>query len=262
HSLRSAWDHVRPFPLPRYDAATPRVGAGDPLDPFLPPTASTLAAAAMSEEAAGFVDGVLDRLTPSDELTAGRFFYRSSRAKFGRHWRHADLLTTLWAAATLIRPRSYLEIGVWRGRSAAVVASAAPRCAVYGFDLWIPEYAGAKNPGPDFVRQELRRVGYQGELELVSGNSRETLPAFLREHPDLYFDLITVDGDKSILGAASDMANALPRLKVGGIVVFDDLPVRPVLRRVWDRAVRRDRRYATWQFDEGRLGVATAVRME
>ncbi|MDZ4277965.1 MAG: hypothetical protein U1B78_02380, partial [Dehalococcoidia bacterium] len=56
HSLRSAWDHVRPFPLPRYDAATPRVGAGEPLEPFLPPNESTLASSAMSEESAGFVD--------------------------------------------------------------------------------------------------------------------------------------------------------------------------------------------------------------
>ena len=72
---------------------------------------------------------------------------------------------------------------------------------------------------------------------------------------------ITVDGDKSVGGIASDFASALPRLKVGGIVVFDDLAVKPVLRRIWNRVIREDRRYVEWECDNGTHGVAAAIRV-
>ena len=46
-------------------------------------------------------------------------------------------IAVLHAAARLVRPRRYLEIGVFRGRSLAVVASQALECELYCFDLWI-----------------------------------------------------------------------------------------------------------------------------
>ena len=259
--LRNGWGKVRPIPLPRYVPDTPKVSSGRAFGMYFPPTAATLASAAMSEEAADFVLGVLERLTPVDEFDAQRLFYRWSQAEFRRHWRYADICTALWAAATFVRPSSYLEIGVWRGRSSAVVGSVCPKCAIYGFDLWVPDYFGAPNPGPDFVQGELRAVGHTGEVTLVSGDSRQTLPAFLRQHPDLYFDLITVDGAKSVLAVASDFANALPRLKVGGIVLTDDLPTAPVLRRVWNKFIRHDMRYVSWDFTDAGFGVAAAIRV-
>ncbi len=252
---------MRPFRLPRYIRGTPRIGGDDPLDPFLPPGAETIGAATTSPEAIDAVLAVTEQLTPSNELTSQLAYYLWSRERFGRSWRHADLTTALWATATLIKPDSYLEIGLRRGRSAAVVASVRPRCAIYGFDLWIPDYAGLENPGPDFVRDELGRAGHTGEVTLVSGDSRETVPAFLREHPDLYFDVITIDGAKSVPMVAGDFANTLPRLKVGGALVYDDLPFFPTLRRVWNRVVRRDPRFVTWEFSGARTGVAVAVRV-
>jgi predicted O-methyltransferase YrrM len=258
---RAAWEAVQPFPTPHYPAVTPTIGGDNILDPYLPPTSQTLAAAATSEQAATESLAILGRLSPSDFHMGQQIFMEWGRSKYGSHWRLANLLTTVWAAATLIDIKHYLEIGVQRGRSASIVGALRPHCAIYGFDLWIPDYAGTPNPGPDFVRGELRRAGHQGDVTLVSGDSRKTLPAFLRDHPGLYFDLITIDGDKSIAGIASDFANALPRLKAGGIVVFDDMPAKPVLRRVWDRDVRHDRRYADWEFESGDHGVAAAIRL-
>ncbi|MEX0786652.1 MAG: class I SAM-dependent methyltransferase [Dehalococcoidia bacterium] len=259
--LHLVLERIRPFPTPRYRPTTPKRGSSDPWDPFFPPNAHTLGAAAMSSEAALAVAGVVGKLSAIEQHTTAEFFYRWGMGLFGQHWRHADQLTTLWAAATLIQPGSYLEVGVCRGRSAAVVGALRPQCAIYGFDMWIPDYAGAPNPGPDFVRDELRAAGHQGELVLESGDSRATLPAFLARHPDLYFDLITVDGDKSVLGVAHDYANALPRLKVGGIVVTDDIAMFPRLRRVWDRVIERDGRFVSWEYAEGGRGVAAAIRV-
>ncbi|MCH8850740.1 MAG: class I SAM-dependent methyltransferase [Chloroflexi bacterium] len=98
-------------------------------------------------------------------------------------------------------------------------------------------------------------------MTLVAGDSRQTVPAFLREHPDLYFDLIAIDGGKSTSIVSSDYVNALPRLKVGGVLVSDDMNLAPHLRRIWQTMIRDDARYVTWEFAEGTVGVSAAVRM-
>ena len=259
--LRRRWEWIRPVPLPNYESGTPKIGGSGPLDPFLPPNAATLGRAATSQEAVTCVAALLAMLTQNEEIEEVHAFYCWAEEKFGQHWHYADILTVLWAAATLIRPTSYLEIGVRTGRSTAVVATTSPACAIYGFDLWLPDYGSAPNPGPDFVRQELRAVGHTGSVTLISGDSRKTVPAFLRQHPDLYFDLITIDGDHSVLGAATDLANTLPRLKVGGGVAFDDICMMPHLMRVWKNVVKRDSRYVSWEFTDSGFGVAAAVRM-
>ena len=259
--LRWEWERNRPLPRPRYAPSAPRVEGRAELDLYYPPNGPTLAAAALSPEATDFVAGVLGKLTPTQEIADQLFFYGWGQGKFGKHWRFADITTVLWAACVFLRPTSYLEIGVRRGRSAAIVAAASPRCSIYGFDLWIPDYAGGENPGPNFARSELQAAGHTGELVLVPGDSKQTVPAFLGEHPDLFLDLITVDGDHSVLGAAADLANTLPRLKVGGILVFDDLCSAPLLQRVWERMVKRDTRFVTWEFTEAGYGVAAAIRI-
>jgi predicted O-methyltransferase YrrM len=261
--IRTAWQLVRPLPLPRYVPGTPKIDAYQHIALFQSPnplTPLTLTEAATSQEAITFVTDLLDKLTPDEEGAGLQAFYRSAQAQFGRYWRFADLYTTLWAAATFIQPTSYLEIGVRRGRSAAVLGATCPDCSIYGFDLWTPDYIGTPNPGPDFVRGELRASGHRGTVELISGDSRNTVPAFLLEHPDLYFDLITVDGTKSLMGVAADFANVLPRLKVGGVVVYDDLPYVPILRRVWNKLIQGDGRYVGWA-PTGAGGVAAALRI-
>ena len=84
---------------------------------------------------------------------------------------------------------------------------------------------------------ELRAAGHHGKVELLSGLSQQTVPAFLHQHPGLYFDLITIDGAKTVMEVAGDFANALPRLRVGGVVVFDDLPIFPHLSEAEQDAV-------------------------
>lgn len=247
------------FPLPTYKTPTPRIRSSAPRGLLVPPNPATLGAAAL--DATSAVGGVLSNLTQDQEIVDTQSFYQWGRERFGRHWRYADLLTALWAASTLGCPESYLEIGVRGGRSAAVVGAAAPGCAIFGFDLWVPDYAGGPSPDPDFVRSELAHVGHRGNVTLISGRSEEKLPTFLDEHPDLYFDLITIDGDKSVVGAASDFANALPRLKVGGIVVSDDVCMLPHVMGVWQKVLKQDSRYTTWEFLDGWLGAAAAIRV-
>jgi predicted O-methyltransferase YrrM len=143
-----------------------------------------------------------------------------------------------------------------------MIASTRPTCAMVGFDIWRPNYADMDNPGPEWVSAELRRIGHTGPLELISGNSHKTVPTYLAHHPDVFFDLITVDGDHSERGAERDLQDVLPRLSVGGIVILDDIcsPIHPYLGAVWHRVVASDTRYMSWEYTELGYGVAFAVR--
>jgi predicted O-methyltransferase YrrM len=191
-----------------------------------------------------------------------RRYYALGRERFGAAWGYLDQLTVLHAAASVTRPRRYLEIGVFRGRSLAVVASVAPEAELFGFDLWVPGYAGLENAGPELVREQLRRVGHRGPVRLVSGSSHETVPVLLAESPELSFDLVTVDGDHTEAGARRDLETVLPRVAVGGVLVFDDLrhPKCPWLERVWDEVVAAHPAFAAAKYTEVGYGVGFAVR--
>lgn len=207
---------------------------------------------------------LLARLEPDDYARYLSGFIADGRERFGQSWAYADIVTTLLCLSDLIRPATYLEIGVRRGRSLCAVASRAPECRLIGFDLWVDDYAGMPNPGPDFVRSELAKVGHRGAVELIDGDSHRTVPAFLAAEPDLPLDLVTVDGDHSAEGAAADLRDVLPNLAVGGAVVFDDIahPLHPELRDVWNDLVVRDPRFSSFSFTSVGFGVGFAFRRQ
>lgn len=204
----------------------------------------------------------LKRLTPDDYLNYIVGYYKAGLQKFKNDWQYSDLLTHLQAAAKLMQPKSYLEIGVRRGRSLAVLARACPKIHIVGFDLWIQNYAGMENPGPDFVMKELKKLGHKGKLELISGDSSETVPAFFQKHPDFYFDLITVDGDHSEEGARIDLENTLPHLKIGGAILLDDIthPQHRYLETLWDKIITNNPQFSSQKYTELGYGIACAIR--
>lgn len=189
-------------------------------------------------------------------------YYEEGLKRFGERWRYADIVTVLLALSEVLKPQSYLEIGVRRGRSVCAVASKAPRCDMYMFDMWVANYAGMDNPGPDLVVSELGKFGHSGTREFHDGNSHETLKRFFGENNALAFDLITVDGDHSFNGAVEDLCDVLPRLKIGGAVVFDDIchPKHMYLLDVWQALVVQDPRFSSWTCNDIGYGVGFALR--
>ncbi len=224
----------------------------------------TIIAFAHTRECRRFVRKTFARLAPDAYSRYITDFRHEGEKKFGEHWRYLDIVDVVAATAQLIQPTSYLEIGVRRGRSMATAAAAAPKCALYGFDMWMADYAGMENPGPDFVKTELRRVGHRGPVSFVDGNSHVTLPKFFAEKANEKFSIIVVDGDHSDEGALQDLRDVLPRLAVGGALIFDDIshPAHPNLRQVWRQAIA-EVDFAIRAFEYGSLGygVAFAIRV-
>jgi predicted O-methyltransferase YrrM len=189
-------------------------------------------------------------------------FYEAGLKRFDHDWIYADINTVLLGLSQMLQPESYLEIGVRCGRSMAMVVSQAPKCDVVGFDLWITDYAGMKNPGEEFVRKEIKRIGHMGSAQFVAGDSSKTIPQFFKEHPDQQYDLITVDGDHSVEGARRDILNVIEHVKVGGALVFDDTANQshPGLSELWNEQVGGDPRFAVHTFNEVGFGVGFAIR--
>lgn len=208
--------------------------------------------------------GVLERLTADAYAEYVMAFYRAGLDRHPESWQFADINTALLTVAAGLQPASYLEIGVRRGRSLAMVASVCPSCEFVACDMFLEGYAGMDNPGPELITSELARVGYTGKLEFLIGDSHLILPQHLQANPGRFFDLITVDGDHSEAGARADLETVMPRLKVGGALIFDDIsnPSHPELAGVWHDVVASRLGYSTFTFSELGFGVGVAIRHE
>ena len=205
---------------------------------------------------------ILNKLSSDQYLEFLKRFYNKGINDFNNNWYYADILTVLHSISKKLDIESYLEIGVRRGRSMSIVASNNPQAELVGFDLWIEDYAGMDNPGPKFVEKELSRVDFKGSLKLIGGNSRQTVPKYFDRNPNKYFDLVTIDGDHSTRGAKIDIKNVLKRLKVGGIVVFDDIdnPNHRSLKRLWYKTFTNSPRFSSFEFEGIGLGVGFAIK--
>jgi len=170
-----------------------------------------------------------------------------------------DLISFLNWYAHNFNPRNYIEVGVRRGRSIAQVLVESPETKAYGFDIWIENYAGVDNPGPEFVVSELKKLGVNNQPTLIRGNSHETLPSFFAnpENPQ-EFDLINIDGDHSYSGAKMDLDIAFAHLAPGGAVVFDDIRhhAHPELGGLWNEYKSK---YKDYLFIEDSYGTGTGV---
>lgn len=262
---------VKNLPIPNFDKhplpenkSTCYISSGKGSDSYHPlqMNSATIRNAVTNSDILRKVISVLNKIEPDDYVKYTIEYYRSGLKNFGNNWHYADITTALLGISQMIKPKSYLEIGVRRGRSMAMVASQSPECQIVGFDIWKQNYAGMPNPGPEFVRNEILKFDYKGKLELINGNSHETVKKYFKEMPDIYFDLITVDGDHTREGAAEDIADVLPRLKIGGVVIFDDIihPQHKYLHDVWKHYINEDNRFVSWEFDALGYGVAVAAR--
>jgi len=177
-----------------------------------------------------------------------------------------DSVSLLNWYAQVLKPNTYLEVGVRRGRSMAQMLVESPETNAYGFDLWIPDYGSVpekgiftENLGPEFVKGELTNLGVKKLPMLTKGYSHETLPEFWahQDSPQL-IDLIYIDGDHTYEGAKRDLDLGFAHLAPGGALVFDDIthPAHPELKALWDEYKLH---FPDFMFIEHEHGTGTAI---
>lgn len=224
--------------------------------------AETLAARATNTRTWKSILSFHQDLAQDDYVRYTDLYYRECFERYGEDWRFWDIVNVLYAASDLLRPRNYLEIGVRRGRSSCVVAHACPGVDILAFDIWQAGYANMENPGPDFVRSALTKVGHSGTIQFIDGNSHQTVPNYFKVNPLATFDMITVDGDHTEVGAEQDLMDVIPHLSLGGVVVFDDIahPAHPYLLDVWRRVASRFPGLSTFEWREAGYGIAFGIK--
>ncbi len=175
-------------------------------------------------------------------------------ATFPRYVRRAQItrFLALYELFKLVLPvkGSVVECGVFRGFSfmtwaklSAVLEPSNLTRRIYGFDSFegFPSVSSADEPTRTGVgtgtlhadsEKELRQLievydddrflGHLQKAVLVAGDLRETLPAFLDEHPHLVVSLLYLDAD---LFEPTKLALELlhPRMPKGAVVAFDEL---------------------------------------
>ena len=205
---------------------------------------------------------IFEKLETDKYLQFNIDYYHKGIERFGNKWVYADINTVLFGIANNININSYMEIGVRRGRSMSIIAAMHPDARIVGFDMWIQNYVGMENPGPEFVQDQLKRVGYNGQVEFINGDSKKTVPRYHHQNPTRFYDVITVDGDHSKKGAEIDLKNVIPRLKVGGFLVFDDItnPSHMHLKKVWNKIVCNSNRFQSFSFEEIGYGIAFGIK--
>ena len=59
------------------------------------------------------------------------------------------------------------------------------------------------------------------------------------------------------------LANVIPKIKIGGLLVFDDIdnPNHRVLTKVWDRHIKNSKRFISYEFMGVGLGVGFAIKL-
>lgn len=127
------------------------------------------------------------------------------------------------ACASMRTPGLCIEFGVWKGGSLNYLADLLHPDKIFGFDSFegLPEdwsMGGKFHPKGTF-RTDLPQV--RGNAELVPGWFSDTLPRFLKEHPEpvslLHIDSDLYSSAKYVLTMLND------RISVGTVIMFDEL---------------------------------------
>lgn len=141
-----------------------------------------------------------------ETATAGRPFERG-----------ADQAELAYLASLATRPgvRRICEVGFNAGFSTWAFLEASVSVTVHSFDLAEYTYSTAAKSHVD--------ESFPGRHTLIQGDSHSTIAAFAREYPETTFDVIFVDGDHSLEGARSDLADLRALAHPNSVVVMDDI---------------------------------------
>ena len=116
------------------------------------------------------------------------------------------------------KPKNILEIGFNAGHSACCFLNASPKSKMYTFDIC--------GHGTEKKAWEVLKRHF--DINLIEGNSLDTIPSFFKSNKDFKFDLVFVDGyhgfdvtlNKMI--PYEDIKNTIDYVNDGGLIILDD----------------------------------------
>ena len=120
--------------------------------------------------------------------------------------------------------KKVLEIGFNSGHSACTMLSEDKSVTVTSFDLGLHYNANNSGDGHDYGQHGHAFINnrFPGRLKLILGDSKKTVPEYIKSNPEEKFDLIFIDGDHSYAGAKADIENCIHAAHANTIVLLDD----------------------------------------
>lgn len=196
----------------------------------------------------GFVPRFPERLTDCNDLfspgTDAHFFamsetFKSLAPKFesavnqsalsenieGYTYQQPTQYRALHYMASLPSIRRICETGFNLGHSSFNFLTANPDAVIHSFDLGEHKYA--------HKMATVISVMFPGRFFVHFGDSRITIPAFVRANPQFQCDMIYVDGGHTYDVARADLLNlaVIANTNIDNIIVFDDYPTLKAFSR-------------------------------
>jgi predicted O-methyltransferase YrrM len=112
--------------------------------------------------------------------------------------------------------RSFVEIGVMRGKFSHSILWMVPESKVFSVDPWL-DIDG--NPMSDIMTQAINRLRpFSDRNTIIHGASLDVVKTF----DDHSVDVVYIDGDHRYEAVKQDMAAWYPKVRSGGILAGDD----------------------------------------
>lgn len=140
--------------------------------------------------------------------------------------RYANILIEI----ILLKPKTLLEIGVYKGQRAKEIIEAARvfnnKISYYGFDLF-EDFFLKKNildlelsKKPELKKSIYKKISKLAKVKLFKGYTKKTIPIFLRKK--IKPDFIFLDGGHSVKTIKQDWNNIKKSMYKNSVCIFDD----------------------------------------
>lgn len=120
-----------------------------------------------------------------------------------------------------------MEVGVNAGHSLLIMLLANPSLKIYGFDICYHTYT---EPCVNYLNSK-----FNNRVILIKGDSRVTVPEFIKNNPSLSIDLFHIDGMHEY-DTDHDFQNSYKLAKNNSIMIWDDSD-NSILNSLWNKYI-------------------------